>query len=125
MRSCKLKPVCNSPATLNLCDMWDVFRESSSDDDDLTITTGLLLYFRRFYRVNDVCLEKMLQWGKTQNESLPHMLMKWKRFKTPVRPFWSLLFITRLQADPCGLDALWLLPVKHHGYELQAEDAEI
>lgn len=36
-----------------------------------------------------------------------------------------LFFITCLHADPRGLDALWLLSLIHHAYELQAVDAEI
>lgn len=41
-----------------------------------------------------------------------------------MRPFWFLLLITHLKAGPCGLDALWLLPIKHHTY-VQAVDAKI
>lgn len=33
--------------------------------------------------------------------------------------------LTRLQAGSRGLNALWLLPVKHHQAELQAVDAEV
>lgn len=43
----------------------------------------------------------------------------------PARPFPSVFSITCLVADPLGLDALWLLPIEHHAYELQAVDAQI
>lgn len=33
--------------------------------------------------------------------------------------------LTRIQAGPHGLNALWLLPTKHHEDELQAVDAQI